>query len=131
MIGIIKSTKSKFVSAIVPKIATGRPKTIQMLKILLPTRLPTRSSLSCFFAATIVVTISGRAVPKLMIVKEIMRSEMPIVVAISVAEFTTSSPPTMTPVKPSKVKSSDLPSLYFGFSTCFLVSLRWRRILII
>lgn len=73
-----------------PKIAAGRPRTIQILKILLPTMLPIRSSFSLRFAAVIVVTSSGREVPIATTVKAIMRSEMPIALAMVEAELTTS-----------------------------------------
>ena len=120
----------KLVSAMVPKIATGRPRTIQMLKMLLPTRLPTRSSLSLRLAAVMVVTISGRAVPKLIIVRAITRSDKPKLVAMVVAEFTTSSPPAMTPARPMSTSNNDLPSLYLGFSNSFF-ELRLLRIMLI
>ena len=120
MMGIIRSTRVKLESAMVPKIATGRPRTIQMLKILLPTRLPTSSSLSLRLAAVMVVTISGKAVPKLMMVRAITRSDRPMLLAMVVAELTTNSPPAITPASPRTTRIRDLPSLYLGFSNSFL-----------
>ncbi len=84
------SSISKLSGVMVPKIATGIPSTIQILKILLPMILPTRSSFSPRLAAVIVVTSSGSEVPKATTVRAIMRSEMPMVEAIVEAELTTS-----------------------------------------
>lgn len=63
---------------------------MQMLKMLLPIILPTsKSDLFCF-AAVMVVTNSGSDVPIAIIVREMMRSERPIALAIIEAELTTS-----------------------------------------
>ena len=72
-----------------PAKATGKASTMQILKILLPTILPTRRSLSFFLAAMMVVTSSGKDVPSAMMVREMIRSEIPTVVAMVEAEFTT------------------------------------------
>ena len=80
------SMTSKCSGEIEPKIATGTPKTIQILKILLPTMLPTSKSCSPRRAAVMVVTSSGKEVPRATTVRAIMRSETPIVVAIKEAE---------------------------------------------
>ena len=61
----------------VPKMRAGRPSTMQMLKMLLPMMLPTRSSVSFFLAAVMVVTSSGSEVPKAMMVSAMMRSDTP------------------------------------------------------
>ncbi len=116
-INITRSIVSKFSGVIAPVIATGRARTIQMLKILLPTIFPTRRSDSPFFAAVIVVTNSGREVPIATIEREIIRSEIPIAVAIDEAELTTSWLPATTPARPTKTSRKDFPSLYLGFST--------------
>ena len=87
---MMMSKSSKLPGVIVPKMATGRPSTIQILKILLPTILPTRSSFSWRRAAVIVVTNSGRDVPKATTVRAMIRSEMPIIAARVEAELTTS-----------------------------------------
>ena len=79
VISIIKSIKPKLLGVIVPNIATGMPKTTQILKMLLPMMFPSNKSCSPFFDETIVVTSSGRDVPKAIIVKEIIRSLTPIV----------------------------------------------------
>ena len=89
-ISIARSITSKLLGVMPPVKITGRAKTMQMLKMLLPTILPTSKSLSFFLAAITVVTSSGRDVPSAMIVREMMRSEMPIEVAMAEAEFTTS-----------------------------------------
>ena len=112
-----RSITSKFSGVIAPVIATGRARTMQILKILLPTIFPTRRSDSPFFAAVIVVTNSGREVPIATIEREIIRSEIPIAVAIDEAELTTSWLPAITPARPIKTSRKDFPSLYLGFST--------------
>ena len=104
----------------------SRAKTMQILKMLLPTMLPTKRSLSFFLAAMTVVTSSGRDVPSAMMVSEMMRSEMPTAVAMVEAELTTSWLPPTTPAKPKMTKRKDLPSLDFGFST-FLASCLFLR----
>ena len=118
---------SKFSGVMVPKMATGNPKTIQMLKMLLPTMLPTRRSCSPRRAAVIVVTSSGNEVPSAMIVREIIRSEIPIEEATNEAEFTTSWLPATTPTRPIRIMRKDLLSLCLGFSTSFL-TLRFLRV---
>ena len=99
---------------------------MQILKMLLPTILPTRRSDSFFLAAVMVVTSSGSEVPMAMTVREIIRSEIPMAEAMNVAEFTTSSLPPTTPTRPRTTKRKDLPSLYLGFSTSFLADLPRR-----
>ena len=84
------SSISKLPGVIVPKMVTGRPSTIQILKILLPTTLPTRSSFSFLRAAVTVVTSSGRDVPNATTVRAIIRSDTPIMAARVDAELTTS-----------------------------------------
>ena len=117
---------SKLLELILPAKATGRARTKQILKMLLPMMLPTkRSDLFCF-AAVIVVTSSGRDVPMATIVSEIMRSERPMALAIIEAELTTSWLPPMTPTKPRTTKMKDLLSEYFGVSTSFFADLPRR-----
>ncbi len=115
------SSISKLSGLMPPKMATGRPRTIQILKILLPIMLPTRSSFSPRLAAVMEVTNSGKEVPKATTVKAMMRSEIPMVLAIVEAEFTTSWLPPTTPIRPNRTKRNDLPSFHLGFST-FLFS---------
>ncbi len=115
-INITMSIISKWSGVIVPANRTGRARTIQILKMLLPTMLPTRRSHSSFLAAVMVVTSSGKDVPSAMMVSEIMRSEMPIALAINEAELTTNWLPPTTPTRPTTTKTNDLPSLYFGGS---------------
>ena len=117
---MMRSMTSKLSGVTVPKSATGRPRTIQMLKMLLPIILPTRSSFSPRLAALTVVMSSGREVPKATIVRAIMRSEMPIDEAMVEAELTTSSEPPTTPARPTRMRRSEMPSLNFGFSTSVL-----------
>jgi len=114
---------SKLSGLMPPKIATGSPSTIQILKILLPIMLPTKSSFSWRRAAVIVVTSSGSEVPKATTVSAIIRSEIPITEAISDAEFTTSSLPPTTPTRPRMTNKKDGPSFHLGFSTL------WRSFL--
>ena len=121
-----RSMTSKFCGDIPPEMATGSARTIQILKILLPTMLPMRRSDSCFLAAVIVVTSSGREVPRATMESEMMRSEMPKVVAMVLAELTTSWLPATTPARPIITRRKDLPSLYLGFST-FLASFLFLR----
>ena len=118
-ISIIRSITSKLFGEIEPENATGRARTKQMLKILLPTILPIKRSLSPFFAAVIVVMSSGREVPSATMEREMILSEMPIAVAIVEAELTTSSLPRTTPARPRMIKRNDFPSFHFGFSTFF------------
>ena len=115
---MIRSMVWKLLGVMPPANMTGKAKTIQMLKILLPTMLPTSKSDSPFLAAVTVVTSSGSEVPRAMTVREMMRSEMPMVVAMVLAELTTSSLPPTTPMSPRMTKRKDLPSLYWGFSIC-------------
>ena len=110
-----------------PAKATGRARTIQILKMLLPTMLPTRRSDSPFLAAVIVVTSSGREVPSATILREMIRSEIPTAEAMKLAELTTSWLPAITPINPMMTRRNDLPSLYLGFST-FLASFLFLRV---
>ena len=110
-ISIMRSIISKLSGVIEPKMATGIPRTIQILKILLPMMLPTSSSCSFLRAAVMVVTSSGSEVPKATTVRAIIRSVIPMAAAIVDAELTTSWLPAMTPAKPIIIRSSDLPSL--------------------
>ena len=87
---MVRSITSKLFGVMPPAKATGKARTMQMLKILLPTILPTSKSLSPFLAAMTVVTSSGKEVPRAIMVSEIIRSEMPMVSAMVEAEFTTS-----------------------------------------
>ena len=121
-----RSITSKLFGVMPPAKTTGKARTIQMLKILLPTMLPTSKSLSPFLAAMMVVMSSGKEVPRAIIVSEMMRSEIPMTSAIVEAEFTTSWLPPTTPIKPKITKRNDLPILYLGFST-FLASFLFLR----
>ena len=112
-----RSMTSKLLGVIPPVIATGRARTMQILKILLPTMLPTRRSDSPCFAAVMVVTSSGKEVPNATMEREMIRSEIPIALAIALEECTTSSLPPITPMRPRITRMNDLPSLYLGFST--------------
>ena len=85
-----KSTIWKLPGVMVPNMATGNPMTIQILKILLPIILPTIRSVSLRRAATMVVTSSGKDVPRAMMVRAMTRSDMPIMEAKEDALFTTS-----------------------------------------
>ena len=116
---IIKSMASKLFGDILPEKATGRARTIQMLKILLPTILPISKSDSPFLAAVMVVTNSGNEVPRATIVREMIRSEIPAAPAIKDAELTTNSLPATTPTRPSTTNRKDRPSLYLGFSVAW------------
>jgi len=116
-----RSSTSKFSGVMEPVMATGRANTMQILKILLPTILPTSRSLSFFLAAAMVVTSSGRDVPRATMESEMIRSEMPMAAAMVEAELTTNWLPATTPTKPMMTMRKDLPSLYWGFST-FLAS---------
>ena len=86
---MMRSRVSKFSGLIPPDMAIGRARTIQILKILLPTILPTRRSDSPFLAAVMVVISSGREVPSATMLSEMIRSEMPMAVAMVEAELTT------------------------------------------
>ena len=123
---IMRSMVSKLAGEMEPETAIGKASTMQILKMLLPTMLPTSRSLSPFLAAVTVVTSSGSEVPSAITEREMMRSEIPMVAARKEAELTTSSLPPTTPSRPAMTKKNDLPSLYSGFST-FLLSLRFLR----
>ena len=101
-INITKSMFWKLARVIVPKIATGIPRTTQILKMLLPMILPSNKSCSPLRAETIVVTSSGSEVPKATIVKEITLSLTPINFAIFEAWSTTNLLPTIIPANPIK-----------------------------
>lgn len=119
---------SKLSGVIVPKSVTGRPRTIQILKILLPMILPTRSSVSPFLAALMVVMSSGSEVPRATMVRAIIRSETPMAEAIFEAEVTTSSLPPTTPARPTRINNREMPRLNLGFSTSFpALDLRFLR----
>ena len=125
-INMMRSISSKWSGVMVPEMRTGSARTTQMLKILLPTMLPTRRSDSPFLAAVMVVTSSGKEVPIAITVSEMMRSDIPNDVAMKVAELTTNWLPPTTPTKPKITNRNDLPSLYLGFSTSFLADLPRR-----
>ena len=126
IISMARSIISKLFGVMPPAKTTGKAKTMQMLKILLPTILPTNKSLSPFFAAMTVVTSSGKEVPRAIMVSEMTRSEIPTASAMVEAEFTTSWLPPTTPTKPKITKRKDFPILYLGFST-FLASFLFLR----
>ena len=97
-----------------PNKATGIPNTTPILKILLPTTFPIAISYSPFFVAVILVTSSGRDVPKAIIGNDINLSLIPIILAIITAESTTKLLPKIIPCKPTPVKIIDFLSLYGG-----------------
>lgn len=107
---IIRSIGLKLPVGIVPYIRTGNPKTTHILNMLLPIMLPTSKSCSPFLDDTIVVTNSGSEVPKATIVKDIILSLSPSVLAILEALFTTRSLPNIMHASPSAIKNIDLPS---------------------
>ena len=109
-----------------PKMATGSPMTMHILKILLPIILPTMRSVSLRRAATIVVTSSGSDVPMAITVSAIIRSETPMAEAMKEALFTTSWLPSTRPASPTIVIREDLPSLYLGSSVFWDLASRLR-----
>ncbi len=121
----------KLSGVMVPKMATGRPMTMQILKMLLPIISPTMRSVSLRRAATMVVTSSGSEVPSAITVREIIRSEMPIDEAMNEALFTTAWLPAMRQARPMMVIRNDLPSLYLGFSVFLALVSRLRLAMII
>ena len=121
IIKIIKSNLAKLFTIISPKSNTGIPKTIAILKILLPIILPTSKSVSRFKAATIDVTNSGSDVPRAIIVKEIILSLTPNFLAIVVAEETTNSLPNIIAPKPIITNKILNFKEYFGFSPSSVV----------
>ena len=125
-ISMMRSINSKLAGLMPPEIAMGRARTMQILKMLLPTMLPTRRSDSPFLAAVTVVTSSGREVPRATTVSDIIRSEIPMTVAMLEAEFTTNSLPATMPARPRMEKRNDLPRVYLGFSD-FLASFLFLR----
>ena len=112
--------RSKLLNApvgIVPYISIGNPSTTHILNILLPIILPTSRSYSPFLDDTIVVTNSGREVPKATIVNDITLSLSPNVLAILDALFTTRSLPIIMQARPSMINIIDLPSPNGAFSS--------------
>ena len=99
--------------------ATGIPNTTQVLNILLPIILPISNSCSPFLDDTIVVTSSGRDVPRAIIVMAIIRSLSPKTVAIALALFTTRSLPRIIPARPITTNIREVVSLYLGNSSSF------------
>lgn len=122
-----RSRSWKLSGVMVPKMTIGMPMTIQILKILLPMILPTMRSVSLWRAATMVVTSSGREVPRAMMVRAMMRSEIPIPWAISEALFTTSWLPATRQTRPMRARRKDLPSLYLGFSRFLVFASRFLK----
>jgi len=97
-----------------PRITIGKPSTMQMLKMLLPTMLPIAMLFSPFFAATTVVTNSGRDVPIEMIVTDIIFWLMPMLSARVATFLTTNSLPRIIPPKPNIIINNDMGTLNFG-----------------
>ena len=92
-------------------------KTKSMLKMFEPITLPKAKSASFFFAATTLVTSSGRDVPTATIVKPIRLSLIPKLEAIIFAFVTTKSPPKTTPKIPIRMKI-----MLFGRERVFIFS---------
>ena len=67
-----------------------------------------------------VVTSSGRDVPRATMVRAMIRSEMPMAEAMVDAESTTNWLPATTPTRPIMVIRKDFPVFHLGFSTSFL-----------
>jgi len=88
-----------------------------MLKILLPTTFPIAISYSPFLVATILVTNSGRLVPKATIVKATILSLIPNNLAISLAESTTTLLPRIKQAIPITVNNNDKKILYLGIAS--------------
>ncbi len=76
-----------------------------------------------------VVMSSGNEVPKAMMVRAMIRSEIPAMVARAEAELTTNWLPAITPTRPRRTKTMERLSLYLGFSTAFLSLRFWWTIL--
>ena len=95
-----------------PNIAIGKPNTIHILNILLPTILPIAISFSFLIHATTLVTSSGNDVPKATIVSDISLSLTPNFCATRTLLFTTKLLPNTIAIKPNNVIIIDLPSLY-------------------
>ena len=75
----------------------------------------------------ILVTSSGKLVPKATMVRAIILSLIPNILAISLAESTTKLLPIISPAIPNIVKIIDNKILYFGFvssstSVLFLIT---------
>ena len=77
------------------------------MKILLPIIFPNNKSCSPFFEETIVVTSSGKEVPKAIMVKDINLSLHPRNLAILEALLTTRLLPTTIPASPKRTKAID------------------------
>ncbi len=82
------------------------PTTKRILKILLPTILPTAISALPLIAAVTLVTSSGREVPKATMVRPINRSLMPKISASAVAASTATSEPSTIMTPPSTINAN-------------------------
>ncbi len=93
-------------------ITEDKPSTKNILKIFDPTTFPIARSTLFFKAAEIDVASSGREVPIDTIVRPIILSEIPIYFAKLTANITMTFPPITSIIKPNKVKSTDLKTVY-------------------
>ena len=93
-----------------------------MLKILEPIILPNSKSSSPFLEDTIVVTSSGKEVPKAMIVSNITRSLNPSILAIIEALLTTKLLPIIILAIPNIISIKEVIKLNLGFSSSFCLS---------
>ena len=88
------------------------PRTKRILKILLPTMLPTAISALPRSAAFVLVTSSGRLVPNATTVRPITLSLTPMYLAMTVALSTAASPlPKTMAVSPMMTQNSERPVL--------------------
>lgn len=94
--------------------AEDAPKINKILKMLEPTALPRAIPDSCFFAAVIEVTSSGREVPIATMVRPIRVSLKPKLLAIIEALSTTKLPPQMIAARPITIKM-----ILFGTESSF------------
>ena len=110
------------ISTIIGDIAALAPKINKILKIFEPTTLPNARSFSPFFEATTEVTNSGSDVPIATIVNPIKVSLHPNYSAISVALFTTRSPPHTIPARPIIIHAAHFKGCMFSDVSASLFS---------
>ncbi|KKO20270.1 MAG: hypothetical protein BROFUL_01015 [Candidatus Brocadia fulgida] len=80
------------------------PRTVRMLKILLPSTFPTLISDSLRMAATREVASSGRDVPTAITVRPMTSSLIPMTLAIKIAAWTRKCAPPMSAPSPMRIR---------------------------
>ena len=96
------------------EIEEDKPMINMILKIFDPITFPTAISFSFLIEATTLVTSSGRLVPTATIVKPIISSYTPNILAASIAPFTNKSEPYIIAARPTHVTKTTIPQFLFA-----------------